>query len=729
VSIYIDPYHDKTTGYNFKINPLGVQMDQYVFNDGDMDQDWDAVWEAETYRDEHGWYAEVRIPYSSIRYRPAEDMTWGLQVYRYMHGRGEDNSWVTWDRETRGFVSRFGELKGLRNIPAPRQLEVTPYFVTRATDPAADGADDSVDRSQNMGADIKYGVTADLTLNAAIQPDFGQVEADPATLNLSPFETFFEEKRPFFIEGARFFQHSDFNMFYSRRIGTGDEFSRIRVAGKLTGKMAGGVSVAGLFATTDVTGRGQAHNIFKVGDQKSYYGVARLGKEFKEANYKFNLMGTAVVNTADRDYGGPDKEEDEKDFDSRDAYTGAFDFDLNFHNRDYNIQGSMVGAVINHEASKTDPTVTGGKQYGTGGALDIRRLGGNLRGGIYGRWEHDQLDINDLGFLSSPDEISSGGWVSYDYNPDGKSKVFNRGNFNFNIWKSWLYGARTGHDAVTGDPVWAYDRGHRQYSGTNINGWMQFRSYWEFYWGIELMPEGTQRYETRGGPLITEPTTYGGWLGASTDYRKRMSLGVDFNYFRDVVDNFATNFSVGPRWNQSSAINHELRLGFNYRTDDTQYLETVDLEERPGGLGIGGQSYVFGKIHQKTFDVTLRTNVLFTRDQSLELYIQPFVAVGDYTNAVELRTPDTYDIIAYNEPGFRVEDNDFSFTSVNLNAVYRWQYRPGSTLYLVWTHASSGYQERRDNQNGFDNSLGSAGLFKNEPENTIQVKVSYWLPI
>jgi len=215
VSIYIDPYHDRTTGYNFRVNPLGVQQDSYIFNDGDRDDDWNAVWEAEATVDDEGWYAEFRIPFSAIRYRPSTS-TWGLQIYRYMHGRGEDTAWITWDRETPGFVSRFGQITGLHDVPAPRQLEITPYAVVSATDPSVTGKEE-IDNFENFGADVKYGVTADLTLNATVQPDFGQVEADPAVLNLSPYETQFQEKRPFFIEGNRFFQHRGFNMFYSRR--------------------------------------------------------------------------------------------------------------------------------------------------------------------------------------------------------------------------------------------------------------------------------------------------------------------------------------------------------------------------------------------------------------------------------------------------------------------------------------------------------------------------------
>ena len=379
VSIYVDPYFDRTTGYNFRVNPLGVQLDSYIYNDGDRDDDWDAVWEAATSRDAEGWYAEIRIPFSAIRYKTGPSMTWGLQVYRYMQGRGEDTAWVIWDRNAHGMVSHFGMLTGIEGIRPPRQIELLPYVVQRSTDPSMDGPEDQIDGFQNVGADLKYGITGDLTLNATVQPDFGQVEADPAVLNLSPFETFYEEKRPFFIEGSRFFQHPDFNLFYSRRIGTGDPNSRIRYAAKLTGKTWGGVSVAAMAASTDITAEGQAHNLFKNGSQLSRYAVARLGKEFSGGRNRFNVMQTAVFNTANRDSFG--------DSPSREAYTTGLDFDLNSKNREFNIQGSFVGSIIDPETSAADSTITGAPVYGTGGALDIRRRGGKLQGGVSGRWE------------------------------------------------------------------------------------------------------------------------------------------------------------------------------------------------------------------------------------------------------------------------------------------------------------------------------------------------------
>lgn len=742
VSVYVDPYFDRKTGYNFRVNPLGVQQDSYLYNDGETDTDWDAVWDAETFRDESGWYAEMRIPLSSIRYR-SDAQTWGLQVYRYMHGRGEDTSWVTWDRDNSGFVSRFGQLTGIEDIPAPRQLDVFPYVVSRYTDPAALGDEDK-DDFQNIGADLKYGITADLTLNATIQPDFGQVEADPATLNLSPFETFYSERRPFFIEGNRFYQMQNFDLFYSRRIGTGDSTSRIRFAGKLTGKVAGGVSIGALYASTDVTQPGQTHNLFKNGNQLSHFVVTRLGKEFSEGRHSFNLMQTAAIKTASRD--------DYGDRLSREAYTTGFDFQMKSPGRRYRAEGAFVGSVVDPEGLASDPTFDPAKSYGTGGALELYSSGGDRSAGVFGRWESARLDINDLGFLSSPDEVSAGVWSSHRYNPDGKSDLCNRAELNFNLNNSWTYAGRTGLDVHTLEPAWSYGRGHGQFLRTNTNGWTQLKNYWEAWMGLEYIPRGTQRFETRstylaevrdedtneligyrnaaipgGGPLISEPATYGTWAGFNTDSRKKLVLQLESSYYADTAENYSWNIEPSVRWTQSPSINHELSTGYNVRLDDTQHLQ--NFENQNGG--IGGVSYVFGDIDQRTVDLTLRTNVLFSRNQSLELYAQPFLTVGDYTNARELLRADTYDLGPYTRNGFRAEDSDFRFSSVNLNMVYRWEYRPGSTFFFVWTQGRTGYEERSLVSPGarFDNGLGTDVLFEDEAENVFLAKISYWFPI
>lgn len=732
VAIYLDPYHDHTTGYAFKVNPLGVQLDSYLYNNGDADDNWDAVWEAETSRDDQGWYAEIRIPFSAIRYRSADVMTWGLNVWRYMQALGQDTAWHTWDRQQAGFVSQFAEVGGIRGIHPPRQLEVLPYVVQRETDHAmrsSPGRQDRIDGFQNVGADFKYGITSDLTLNATVQPDFGQVEADPAVLNLSPFETSYEEKRPFFVEGSRFFAHPNFDLFYSRRIGTGDENARIRYAAKVTGKTVGGISVAALAASSDLTQDGQAHNIFKNGDRLSRFVVGRFGKEFSQGRHHINVMGSAVFNSANPDSaftkGWGERAQ-------REAYTTGVDFALNSPKRAYRMAGSFVGSVIDPDPVTFLPTRSDKPRYGTGGTLDLQRNGGQWRGSLGGRWESAKLDINDMGYLQAADEITTNGWVQRRFNPEGKSGSYNAANLNFNINRSWMYAGRTGYDVSSGLPAWHYESGHPQYAGGNINGWMQFRNYREAWFGALFNDWGHHRYETRGGPIIGEPLTYGGWLGASTDKRKNLNANVEGNWNRDVAKNVSLDLTLGANWNQSSAVNHTFTVAYHNRFDDTQYLKTQPVATAPGTQGIGGLAYVFGDIHQQTVDLTARSSVLFTRNQSLEIYAQPFLTVGHYGRARELARPDSYDFINYNEVGYDYRDNDFTYASVNLNLVYRWQYRPGSTFFLVWKQSRERFEDRAmfgSNPGAFQDGLGTRTLFRNEPENTILAKVTYWLPI
>jgi hypothetical protein len=608
-------------------------------------------------------------------------------------------------------------------VPSPRQLEIMPYVVGRATDPSKIGPE-RIDRFENMGADVKYGVTADLALNATVQPDFGQIEADPAVLNLSPFETFYDEKRPFFIEGSRLFQHPDFNLFYSRRIGTGDPNSRIRYAGKLTGKASGNMTIAALVASTDITGHGQAHNLLKNGDRLSRYFVGRFGKQFNGGLQRFNVMGTAALKTANRDLFG--------EFASRKAYTSGIDFDLFSKDRVYNIQGSAVSSIIDPEGSAGDSTIDGAKRYGSGGSLDIRKVGGNWRTGVNGRWESAKLDINDLGYLESPDEMDMSGFVTHIINPEGKSKTWNNGNLNLNLWKNWLYGARRGYDINTGQEVWSYRRGHKQWAGGELNNWMQLRDYREEWWGLTYQTEGTRRYETRGGPLMREPLTYGGWAGVKSDTRKALVVRLEGNHYRDTSKNHDTNGEIEVQWNQSSAINHDIVVSFHNRKDDTQYLSTETVAAHPGAVGIGGLSYLFGRIHQQTASVTLRTNLLFSRDKSLEIYAQPFITVGDYSEVRELIRADSYDFIHFMDPAVDPRNYDFSYTAVNWNVVYRWEYRPGSTIYLVWTQGRAQFDERDFHAaapGSFSNDIRMSSLFRTEPENKVLAKITYWFAI
>ncbi len=734
VSIYIDPYHDHTTGYNFRVNPLGVQYDSYIFDNGDRDEDWNAVWEAETSKDDRGWYVEVRIPFSQIRFKPADDMTWGLQVYRWMYGRAEDTGWVVWDRNAEGFVSRWGRLTGLKGVPNPRKLEVVPYVVSKLEDPAdPDPATDRWENTWNVGADFKYGITSNLTLNATFQPDFGQVEADPAELNLSPFETFYREKRPFFIEGAQYFQQPDFRLFYSRRIGTGDPNARIRGAAKLTGKLGGDTSVAVLAAATDIGVPGKAHNPFVGGSQKSYYGVVRLGRQFSQGNHRFNLMGTAVK----RDHASFADVGDEERL-LRDAYSGGLDFEFNFLDRNYRVAGSAVGTIVDGFAGEFDPELARDRKYGTGGHLKLEKSGGDVRAEINGAWESDKLDPNDLGFLRAPDEKNLSGQVEYQYNSEGDGSLVQSFNVDMEASRSWLYAGNRVLDPDTGDEVWSYGRGHRQSASIQSSAYVQHRDYHHAWVWAGRFFTGTSKYQTRHadpddrhsprGPLMTSPAFTALACGLGTDWRRPLAL--DLNLHRDLgAHRDGKRVEVGLRWNQNEHFSHRISMGISHDGNDAQWLWNFPNDgSQPGVTGIGGIDYVFAALDQRTWELTLRSNYLLDRNRSLQLYLQPFLTRGRYTDARWLAAPDSYDLRPYGlDPG----QYDFNYGAFNLNLVYRWEYRPGSTIFVVWSHNQERYDWRGGSSDPqvWSNAFDIGFPFAVEPGNTLLVKFSSWFSI
>jgi hypothetical protein len=259
-----------------------------------------------------------------------------------------------------------------------------------------------------------------------------------------------------------------------------------------------------------------------------------------------------------------------------------------------------------------------------------------------------------------------------------------------------------------------------------VNGTFQFRSYRTGWFGVWYNPPSTDKYLTRGGPLLTLPERGGVWIGGETDYRKRLSANSEIEWWRDVSGTEALDFEAG---NASNRLMQSIQLGLNDLHDDSQYIETV--QHGDPALGIGGESYIFGEIDSQTVDVTFRSNFLFSRSQSLELYLQPFLTVGDFTKAKELAEPNSYEFVEYTRDGYDPNDFDDTFASVNLNMVYRWEYLPGSTLYLVWTLGNAEYETRSGSgdPSSFDPSISADKLFSNEPENTILAKISYWFAL
>src|ERR1041384_7980621 len=441
VGAMLDSYHDRRSGYEFWVTPAGVKLDVAIYNDGNEDEAWDAVWYVATRVDSLGWTAEFRIPLSQLRYSPAATHTFGVLLLRDIYRYTERLAWPQVSRSRAAVVSQFGGWSGLGGLGSPRRLEVAPYTVAKnASVPTATGF--GRDQTFTAGADVKYGITSNLTLNATVNPDFGQVEADPAVVNLTAFETFFQERRPFFVEGTGIFRFSvDCNqvncsgegLFYSRRIGRapqlGDTFydprsptaTRILGAGKLTGRLSGGLTVGLREALTQHVGPPSGVTI----EPQTNYSVVRLQQDLDGGESGVGMLLTAVNRSLD-DSSAP--------LLRRGAYVGAIAARPRFANRRYEVSGSLdfsrvAGSATSIAATQRDAVhyyqrPDAGLPYDTtrtslaGDADELRfaKVGGK-RTNFETSYQRRSpgFEVNDLGFLRRSDQQAWSNWFGFSW--------------------------------------------------------------------------------------------------------------------------------------------------------------------------------------------------------------------------------------------------------------------------------------------------------------------------
>ncbi|MBI4553535.1 MAG: carbohydrate binding family 9 domain-containing protein [Candidatus Latescibacteria bacterium] len=684
VNVYFDPYLDHQTGYLFAINAAGSLQDSYLYNDTWRDGTWDGVWEARATIHERGWSAEYKIPYHILRFSPKDDYVWGFQVTRYMSRKQEWTQWVLKRRSDNGWVSRFGHLEGIRGIKPPTSLEVLPYTVARSTfRPAPKSVTDPKGREffSNLGGDLRYGITSNVSLNATFNPDFGQVDADPAVLNLSVFETFFEERRPFFVEGGQTFR-TPFQLFYSRRIGRRPGYlstpsgsstierpdnTTILSAAKITGKTAHKTTFGMLDAITsseDATilqnGVRQTARI----EPLTNYWVGRVQQDILSGNSTVGLLMTAVNRK-----------------DAASAYTGGVDWNLKWHNNTYAASGQIAGSQVGHLTY----------QRGYASQARFSKQGGWLLGEVYFDALSPGFNANDLGFIRRVNRMNTSAWLGMQKTrPWGP---FLRNQFNVNKWDSWNYA-----------------RVHLQ-DELNFNTWHQLKSFWWMGGGLTRRFESLDDLDTRGGPPIVNPAGVSFFAEIESNYSKPISGWIFTNLSSDAGGSRYRSIGPGLTIRPSARIELRIRPNYSWNFDNAQWVTNVQS---------GGQThYVYGELNSKVLDFTTRADVLFTRDISLQLYLQPFVAVGDYKNFKELARPSSYEFTPYSGLDF---NPDFNSRSLRSNLVFRWEYRPGSTLFLVWSQSRSAFSN--DPTFRFQN-LGRS--FKDDGPNVFMLKVNYFL--
>ena len=734
LKVMIDSYHDRRSGFEFAVNPAGVKRDYAIYNDTQEDDAWDAVWEVATTVDSLGWTAEFRIPLSQLRYVPRGTNTFGLGIWRDIQRYNERVSWPLFRNSQTGISSQLGELTGLVGLSSPRRPEVAPYVVTKNVSVPTGGG---FDRSQKLtaGADLRYGLTPNLTLDATVNPDFGQVEADPAVLNLTAFEPFFQERRPFFVQGAGIFRF-DVNcnqvncnsegLFYSRRIGRAPQLdygdpgapsaTTIYGAGKLTGRLPGGQTVGLLDA---LTGRA-ASTLDQTMEPATNYAVVRTQQDFHNGESGVGMMFTAVNRSLDR---WTDTVL------HRSAYVGALDFRHRFLQGHYQVSGSFdlsrVAGTDNAIALTQRDPVHYYQRPGAGVSYDSTRtsLSGDaeelffskLGGGIT-RFETSYqrrsqgFEANDLGFLLQADQQSWNTWFGVQaLHPTG---LYQLAWWNFNWWQYWT---------AAGTPV---ER------AANTNGHVQLKNGWWVMGGVTAGQLGTtfcDRNCSRGGPAVRVDPYLSVWGEVDGDARPALVPYMWFNYSRGDEgrsERFNGNTQVTLR--VASQLNTSIALSATHEVNDIQWFgnfATLDTT-----LNTTTTHYTVAHLKRKTAYLTGRVDYTLSTVLTLQLYAQPFVSKGTYSNVRELADANAaaFDgrYKAYSDTSVTNRPGGFNFKEFNSTVVLRWEYRPGSTLFFVWT------QGRRDAA-GAEGSRSLNGDFRDlfglHPNNTFLVKASYWL--
>jgi hypothetical protein len=730
LKVMLDPYLDKRSGFEFAVNPDGVRREFSMANDGDEDASWDGVWQVATLVDSLGWTAEFRIPFSQLRYADAPKHTFGFGIWRDIERYKERVSWPVYRNSKSGMVSQFGTVEGIDGIPSPRTLEATPYIVAKNLSRARGTGFERV-QNQTIGGDIKVGLSSNLTLNATFNPDFGQVEADPATLNLSAFETFFQERRPFFVEGSGLYQFGvncnvvncgGEGLFYSRRIGRSPQLSGaygdattaqatpIVAAAKLTGRSSKGFSLGVLDAVTPRVGGTLARTM----EPLTNYTVARAQQELNGGNTDIGAIATYVNRSLD--------EWTENSLRKSAGVYGA-DFRHRFLNKNYSFSGRFTMSQVTGSRAAITATQRSSTHYyqrpdgnlrvdstatslsGYSGELFFGKFGG--KGPI--RFETSYIsmspgyELNDLGFLRRGDQQQWSTWFALQYRTP--TKWYKSAQLNFNNWNMWT------------------QAGLAQDHGFNTNWHINFTNNWWGHIGGTINQLGEVYCDrcTRGGPAVRTSRGIYPWFGFNMDDRKPIVPYLFFN-LGSSDEGKSTSFNTNGGAEIKMSTNLATSIGFNYSdgVDDAQWIGNFNDAS-------GKTHYAFARLDQQTASFNVRATYTATPNLTFEIYAEPFVTVGEYSNTREVSaTPRAADRDAryspYAVPGGA--PTGFTFRSVKSNSVMRWEYRPGSTLFVVWQHGREGGDDD-PTKRSINNGLGK--LFDLHPDNTFLVKFAYWL--
>jgi hypothetical protein len=770
-TLYLDPYHDRRSGYYFMVNAAGTLSDGTLYNDGWSDASWDGVWDARARVDSLGWSVEMRIPYSQLRFPKAQAQVWGVDFRRNLARRAEQDYLVFPPKKESGFVSRFPDLVGLDGVSPGHAIEITPYVTSRAdylVHQSGDPFNDGSRHEGDGGADLRMAVGGRLTLNTTVNPDFGQVEVDPAVVNLSDVESFFEEKRPFFVEGISYFrcgnQGADsywgFNwpepmFFYSRRIGRtpqgdyGDaDFAdvpvgtRILGAAKLTGKLTPSWNFGTLHAlTARETAELQTGGTRSRADVEplTYYGVMRGLREFKERRQGLGFMSSAVSRSF-RDGQLRDQLNDQSYFAATDGWFfldrsqtwvvsgwSALSHLRGTTQRMTDVQTNSVHYLQRPDARHlgVDPGAT--SLTGFGSRYWLNKQKGNVIMNAALGFMDPKFDVQDMGYMYYANIINGHMGTGYRWTePVGCRKYQD------------LLGALFASYDFDGNPV---------SGGAYLTGSTEFTNDYSWSYHAGYYPQTVNVRATRGGPRMLNRPAFELGTYFDTDSRSKLFYWFEANSSRAESGSWSVWLGPGIEWRPVTNLSFRLGPTFERGHEDAQRLETYD---DPFATATYGKRYVFATLDQSTLAAGLRLNWALTPRLSLQVYTQPLVSAGDYSGFKELARPGSYAFNRYGEggssfdpatgtvdpdgpsgpaPSFVLSNPDFGFTgnpdfnvrSLRGNAVLRWEYLQGSTFYLVWT------QTRSDTENFGEFTAGPSFrvLGDTQADNIFLAKVTY----
>jgi hypothetical protein len=754
MGVTFDSYHDRRTGFEFDLTAYGQKIDLVLTNPMATDFSWNPVWEGKVGSEDSAWVAEMEIPLSQLRYSKEDEQVWGLHFWRWIGRLQEESDWEKQTLTGPGVLYNFGLLQGIKGLEKSHRLEIMPYTLgklsTFAKEEGNPFAETGKEWSGNLGLDAKIGMTSNFTLDLTVNPDFGQVESDPSVMNLTAFETFYEEKRPFFLEGKAIFNYEfdHINLFYSRRIGhapsytvpqdesyyvNAPESTTIMDAVKLSGKSAKGLSVGIMQSLTSPEyaklddGEGNKDKVAV--EPLTNYLVTRVQQDYKQGT---TMLGGIFTST------NRFIQDANLEFLSNNAYTGGLDLLHQWQNKKYFIDARVIGSYINGSAEAIRLLQESSARYyqrpgadylnydttstqlgGYGGKFRIGKGSGLWRYNTGISWLSPGLELNDLGYMQSVDDIRNENNISYFVNQP--VSIFRTYTVNLEQFNNWNF------------------NGSFLGSGAHLSFTADFRNKWGFQTNLIGHTTQLDTRILRGGPNMLLPGNLLTFGYLRSDLSRRIALELRYDYSLG-GEQSASSYELGPGLIVRPFNTLKTGLAASYRgnQDQLQYITTKDVTD--------GVRYILGTIDQQTLGMTFRLDYSITPVFSVQYYGSPFVSRGIYSEFKYIVDPlnkeyldrfviypdpvlngENYELDENNDmnPDYTIENPDFNFLQFRSNFVAKWEYRPGSFLYFVWSN------ERTGNAENTSDSLGDSfsQIWDIFPGNIFLIKFNYWFSL